>query len=38
MKNINDMYEVLKKLGNIIIEFGKMFEKRKKDKNNCRFQ
>jgi len=29
----NDMYEVLKKLGNIIIEFGKMFEKRKKDKN-----
>ena len=32
-EDINDMYEVLKKLGNIIIEFGKMFEKRKKDKN-----
>ena len=31
-EDINDMYEVLKKLGNIIIEFGKMFEKRKKDK------
>ena len=32
-EDINDMYEVLKKLGNIIIEFGQMFEKRKKDKN-----
>lgn len=32
-EDINDMYEILKKLGNIIIEFGKMFEKRKKDKN-----
>ena len=32
-EDINDMYEVLKKLGNIIIEFDQKFEKRKKDKN-----
>ena len=27
------MYDVLKKLENIILEFGQKFEKRKKDKN-----
>ena len=32
-EDINGMYDVLKKLGNIILEFGKKFEKRKKDKN-----
>ena len=32
-EDINDMYDVLKKLENIILEFGKKFEKRKKDKN-----
>lgn len=32
-EDINGMYDVLKKLENIILEFGKKFEKRKKDKN-----
>ena len=32
-EDINDMYDVLKKLENIILEFGQKFEKRKKDKN-----
>ena len=32
-EDINDMYSVLKKLENIILEFGQKFEKRKKDKN-----
>jgi len=32
-EDINDMYEVLKKLGNLILEFGEKFSKRKKEKN-----
>ena len=32
-EDINDMYDVLKKLENIILEFDQKFEKRKKDKN-----
>jgi len=32
-EDINDMYEILKKLGNIILEFGEKFTKRKKEKN-----
>ena len=32
-EDINDMYEVLTKLEKIILEFGKKFEKRKKEKN-----
>ena len=32
-EDINDMYEVLKKLGKIILEFGEKFTKRKKEKN-----
>ena len=32
-EDINDMYSVLKKLENMILEFGQKFEKRKKDKN-----
>ena len=32
-EDINDMYDVLKKLENLILEFGQKFEKRKKDKN-----
>ena len=32
-EDINDMYDVLKKLENMILEFGQKFEKRKKDKN-----
>ena len=32
-EDINDMYEILKKLENIIIEFGEKFSKRKKEKN-----
>ena len=32
-EDINEMYDVLKKLENIILEFGEKFEKRKKDKN-----
>ena len=32
-EDINGMYDVLKKLENIILEFGEKFEKRKKDKN-----
>ena len=32
-EDINGMYDVLKRLENIILEFGEKFEKRKKDKN-----
>lgn len=32
-EDINDMYEILKKLGKIILEFGEKFTKRKKEKN-----
>ena len=32
-EDINDMYDVLKKLENMILEFGQKFEKKKKDKN-----
>ena len=32
-EDINNMYDVLKKLEDIILEFGQRFEKRKKDKN-----
>ena len=32
-QDINDMYEILKKLGKIILEFGEKFTKRKKEKN-----
>ena len=32
-EDINDMYEILKRLGKIILEFGVKFTKRKKEKN-----
>ena len=32
-EDINDMYEILKRLGKIILEFGEKFTKRKKEKN-----
>ena len=32
-EDINEMYDILKKLENVILEFGKRFTKRKKEKN-----
>lgn len=36
-QDINDMYEILKKLEKLILEFGTMFEKAKKDRNIADF-
>ena len=36
-QDINDMYEILKKLEKLILEFGAMFEKAKKDRNIADF-
>ena len=35
-EDINDMYEILKRLGKIILEFGEKFSKRKKEKKECK--